>query len=389
MKKVLIFSLAYYPSHVSGAEAAVKEITDRISPEDITFHMVTLWFDKSVPKIEQIGNVKVFRVAGPSYLSKVLFPLLAAIKARMLHGEYHYDALWALMTYMLLPVAIVRMLGLKIPHILTLQDGDPYEKVFGRMRIRPFIPLLDYGFRTTAIVQVISSHLSAWPARRGYKGEVVKIYNGANPKDLKESVSVEEVEALRQKLGKKPGEVWLVNTARLEYQKAQDNVIQALPSLPDNVKFLIVGGGSDEKMLKDLVKALRLENRVIFVGQVDRTEVTKYRKAGDIFVAPSRSEGLGNAWLSAMASRLPVVATQEGGLSEFIYDEKRNPDKPTTAWAVDPDSPKQIAQAVNDILSNPEKVRKVTETARAMVLEKYDWDIIAKQMREKVFAKVI
>ena len=50
MKRILIFSLAYYPSNVSGAEAAIKEITDRIDPSDIEFHMVTLLFDVTAPR---------------------------------------------------------------------------------------------------------------------------------------------------------------------------------------------------------------------------------------------------------------------------------------------------------------------------------------------------
>src|SRR6185503_20413006 len=101
MKKILIFSLAYYPHHVSGAEAAIKEITERIS--DIQFHMVTLRFAKD-PREERIGNVFVHRVGlGSTYISKMLFPLLAALKAKRLHNEYQFEALWAMMTYMLLP----------------------------------------------------------------------------------------------------------------------------------------------------------------------------------------------------------------------------------------------------------------------------------------------
>ena len=62
MKKILIFSLAYYPHHIGGAEVAIKEITDRITPEDIEFHMVTLRFDSTLPKVEKIGNVLVHRI---------------------------------------------------------------------------------------------------------------------------------------------------------------------------------------------------------------------------------------------------------------------------------------------------------------------------------------
>ena len=71
MKKMLIFSLAYYPSNVSGAEAAIKEITDRINPSDVEFHMVTLLFDRNALRNERMGNVYVHRVGfGGAYLSK-------------------------------------------------------------------------------------------------------------------------------------------------------------------------------------------------------------------------------------------------------------------------------------------------------------------------------
>ena len=390
MKKILIFSLAYYPSFVSGAEAAVKEITDRIEPSDIEFHMITLLFDRTAPREELIGHVYVHRVGfGGTYLSKIFFIPLAALKARSINKHHHFDALWAIMTYMLLPVALSRAIGVRAPHVLTLQDGDPYEKVFKRWFIRPITPFLDYGFRTASIIQAISTYLATWPLRRGYRGLIELIHNGANPRDLKESVSTEEVEETKRKLGKKPDDVWLVNTARLVHQKANDDTLRSLPLLPSRIKFLVVGGGPDEEMLKNLARDIGVSDRVIFAGQVDRSEVTKYRKASDIFVGPSRSEGLGNAFLSAMASRLPVVATQEGGLADFLFDSKRNPDKQTTGWAVDKNNPKQIAQAVKNILANPEQARTVANQARQMVLEKYNWDLIAKNMRIKVFGKIL
>ena len=390
MKRVLIFSLAYYPSFVSGAEAAIKEITDRIDPSDIEFHLITLLFDLKAPQEEKLGHTQVHRVGfGGAYLSKILFIPLAALKARSLDRELHFNAVWSMMTYMLLPAVLARTIGVCAPRVLTLQDGDPYKKVFERWFIRPLSPLLDYGFRTTAIVQTISSYLATWPPRRGYRGVIEMIHNGANPRDLKDSVSVEEVEIVKHKLGKNPGEVWLVNTARLVHQKGNDDTIRALKLLPGHIKLLLVGNGPDEEMLKVLTKELSLENRVLFTGNVDRSKVTNYRKASDIFVGPSRSEGLGNAFLSAMASRLPVVTTQEGGLADFVFDAQHNPTIPATAWVVDKDSPEQIAEAIKDILAHSDKVKKITGTARAMVLGKYDWDKIAVQMRERVFAKVL
>lgn len=389
-KKILIFSLAYYPSHVSGAEAAIYEITNRIDPSDIEFHIITLLFDTEAPREEQIGNTHVHRIGfGGAYINKILFIPLAAWTARRLHKKVQFNAMWSVMTYMLLPVVLAKFLGVRVPHVLTLQDGDPYDKVFNRWFIKPIVPLLDHGFRTAGAIQAISSYLAEWPKKRGSDVPVEMIHNGANPRDIKAEFDRKVIDELRHELGKKEGDVFLVNTARLVHQKGNDTTIRALPDLPEHVKLVLVGGGSDEEMLKALTKELGLEERVIFVGSVDRSIVSNYRQIADIFVGPSRSEGLGNAFLSAMASRIPVVTTQEGGLAEFVFDARRNPDQPTTAWAVDPDHPEQIAAAVQDILDNPEKVQRVTETAREMVLRRFNWDAIAQDMREKVFARAL
>lgn len=402
MKKVLIFSLVYYPKHVhGGAEPAVKEITDRIDPSDIEFHMVTLGYDSALPKVSREGNVLVHRIGlmkpdieveqfdiFPLFLNKYLFQFLAAWKAYRLHKKYHYDATWALLAHSCgVPAALFKLMHPKVPYILTLQEGDPVEHI--EKVVRPLWPLFVRAFTTANVVQAISNHLGNWARARGFTGPLEIVHNGANPRDIADETNPADVEKIKQELGKKLGDIFLVNTARLVHQKGSDTTIQALPKLPEQVKLLLVGSGEDEKKLKQLAKDLDVANRVIFTGHVDRSVVTLYRKASDIFVGPSRSEGLGNAFVSAMASRLPVVATQEGGIADFLFDAKRNPDKPTTGWAVDKDKPEQIVEAVNSILSHPEEVKKVAQTARAMVFEKYNWDSIARDMRTKVFGRVL
>ena len=166
-------------------------------------------------------------------------------------------------------------------------------------------------------------------------------------------------------------------------------IIKALPLLPPNIRFLIVGDGQDKEMLVNLARELGVTERVMFTGQVDRTMTAKYRKISDIFVLPSRSEGQGISFVSTMVSGLPIVATQEGGIADFLFDAERNPDKETTGWAIDKDSPEQIAEAVKEILANPEQAKKVVATARQFAIENFDWNIIAKNMREKVFGRVL
>ena len=137
-----------------------------------------------------------------------------------------------------------------------------------------------------------------------------------------------------------------------------------------------------------LAKEEGVDARVEFMGTIENTKLPLYLHATDIFVRPSRSEGLGTSFIEAMAAGLPVVATQEGGIADFLFDAKRNPEKPTTGWAVDKDSPEQIAEAVKEIMSNPSQVSRVIQNAQELVKETYDWNLVAKDMKEKVFGKL-
>jgi glycosyltransferase involved in cell wall biosynthesis len=221
----------------------------------------------------------------------------------------------------------------------------------------------------------------------GFQGVVAVIPNGASVSH--DPISTEEKATLKHELGKREGDIFLVNVSRLVHKNAVDDCIRALTFLPEHIKLLVVGGGPDEAMLKALVTELHLESRVVFTGQVDRTMTARYRAVSDIFVRPSRSEGMGNSFASAMASRLPIIATQEGGLADFIFDAKRNPDKETTAWVVDKDSPEQIAKAVTDILANPQEAANAVETCYQLVTTTYNWDHIAHEMRGRVFGSVL
>ncbi len=376
MKRILIFSLAYLP-HVGGAEVALKEITDRIS--DIEFHILTLNFGADA-KEEKIGNVFVHRVGNSaSYLSKILFVPRAVLLARSLYQTQHFDASWAMMSYMLFPIVLLRALGTHVPYLLTLQEGDPFEYTFNRWFILPFRPLLSIGFKNASAVQTISTYLAEWANNMGFKKEVVVIPNGVDLKRFTEASKPPIVTA---------GVVNLITASRLVYKNALDEVIRALVLLPENVQFVVYGSGPDERELRALAEDLKVGSRVLFKGYSSHSDLARAFATAHIFVRPSRSEGMGNSFIEAMAAGLPVIGTQEGGIADFLFDTRRNPSKGATGWAVDKDSPQQIAMAVKEILTNPEKVVQVRENARALVREKYDWDLIARDMK-KLFDRVL
>lgn len=391
MKKVLIFSLAYYPRFVGGAEVAIKEITDRIAPEEIEFHMITLRFDTHLPRVERIGNVMVHRIgfttAHPSisdlkrfplHLNKHLFQILAALHAVQLHARYRYDGIWAMMAHSCgIPAGIVKMLRPELRYLLTLQEGDPPESIERLMR--PLWPLFAAGFRRSDALQAISTFLLAWGRRMGARGIAEVIPNGVALAQFSSPQDPDARARMRESFG--TAKTVLISVSRLVRKNGLDAVVRALARLPDTTVLVLFGIGPEETNLRTLAKEMGVEDRVRFMGEIGHDTLPCALSASDIFIRPSRSEGLGNAFIEAMAVGIPVIATQEGGLSDFIFDAKRNPGVGATAWAVDRDAPEQIAAAVTEILEHPEATKETVRRARALVQERYQWDTIAMRMR--------
>jgi glycosyltransferase involved in cell wall biosynthesis len=392
MKRILIFSLNYYPHYVGGAEVAIKEITDRIDPEEIEFHMVTLRIDSTLQKIEKIGNVTVHRIGFtlpkpsiadlkkfPLQFNKYYFQIGAYWKAARLQKKYSFDAVWGMMAHSCaIPAGLFKKKFSKVAYVLTLQEGDPPEHIERMMK--PVWGMFSRGFTSADAVQPISMFLKHWAERRGVTGIMVVIPNGVDVKTFSKSFTSEEIRAEHDVMNKKEDEVYLITTSRLVHKNGIDSVIRALPLLPEHVHFIIYGIGPDEEKLKALAAELGVTVRTHFKGARPYAELPLALKASDIFIRPSRSEGMGNSFIEAMAAGIPVIATQEGGIADFLFDANRNPDNPATGWAVDVNSPKQIAEAVESILANPEAAKIVTSSAKKYISQDYEWDSIATRM---------
>ena len=396
-KRILIFSLAYYPKHIGGAEVAIKEITDRISSDEYEFHVVCNRYDSTLPTQEQIGNVTVHRIGLvthnpsmadlrklPLHLNKIIYQWQAFLDAKKLHKQYHFDGIWAMMAHSCgIPAAKFKKKFPQVKYLLTLQEGDPPEHIERKMRW--FGKAFEAAFAQADMIQVISIFLGSWAKQKGYQGEPILIPNAVNTAHFTQPYSEEELSLARSELGKKEGDIFMVTTSRLVHKNATDDVVRALAQLPSKVHFVVYGTGPDQELLEQLIEELGVSDRVHLLGHIDHAVMPKYLKACDIFIRPSRSEGMGNSFVEAMAAGLPVIATQEGGISDFLFDELKNPDKETTGWAVDANSPEQIAAAVIDIMNRPDNVEQVTNTAQAMVVKKYDWNLIAQRMQQEAF----
>ena len=358
-KRILIFSLAYHPV-VGGAEIAVKEITDRIA--DIEFDMITMCFNTVHPKKEKIGNCTIYRIT----TSKNLYPFRAFLLARGLHKDKSYDAIWAIMAnWAGFAALFFKFRFPQVPFILTLQEGDPIPYI--KHKARFVFPLFKKIFTRADIIQTISRYLADWAREMDYRKRVEVIPNGVDVKKF-------TVDVQSRALDKE--NITLITTSRLVEKNGIKDIINALKFLP-NVKLKILGAGPLESELKLLATGWPVE----FVGYVSQDEIPKYLNEADLFVRPSLSEGMGNSFIEAMAAGLPVIATPVGGIIDFLRDGE-------TGLFCEANNPKSIAKQVQRLIADEPLRNKLIANAKKMVEEKYDWNLVAREMKTKVFDKV-
>lgn len=389
-KRILIFSLVYFP-FVGGAEVAIKEITDRLSTEDFEFDMITLRLDKELPKFEKVGNINIYRIGFtgdcktvsasfkfPLNLNKYLLIPLGFIKALNLNKKRKYDATWSMIaTYNSFAAVLFKLIHPKIPFLLTLQEGDPIEYI--KKRAKPLWPLFTRIFTKANHVQVISNYLGDFAKEMGYVGEVSVIPNGVNVRHF-EKFNEEKISEIRDDLEKEEGDMWLITASRLVYKNAIEDVIGALPLLSENIKFLILGEGPMKDELENFSEELKVSHRVKFLGHIGHADLPDYFHASDIFIRPSRSEGFGNSFVEAMASKLPVIATDVGGIVDFLKHKN-------TGLICGLNDSNDIAHKVEMYLRDIDLRDEIIDNAYRMVKERYDWDIVAEDMKE-VFEKL-
>lgn len=363
-RRVLIFSTAYFPM-VGGAEVAMKEVTDRIT--DIRFDLICARIRPGLPSTERIGNVTVHRVGFGHPMDKYLLPLFGSVRALFLEKP---DSAWSLMaSYGGFAALAYTWLRPSSKLLLTLQEGNPLENYARRTGWLTF--LHKAIFRRANAVQSISKFLAAWAVQMGFRGTPEVIPNGV---DLERFMNHgADKAAVRKEYGFTDNDVVIITASRLSLKNGVDNLIQSLVNLPVTCKLLIAGEGEDHEKLLALTRENGLNDRVVFAGGVSHQELPGMLAASDIFIRPSRSEGLGNAFLEAMAAGIPIVGTPVGGIPDFLTDG-------VTGVFCKPDDPDSIARAVQRILSEPGLRERLITNGMRLVQEEYGWEGIARRI---------
>jgi glycosyltransferase involved in cell wall biosynthesis len=332
---------------------------------------VTSRLRRALPAVERTEGVTIVRVGLGSPADKFLYLAAAPLRALRLG---RFDLVHAVMVSggAFAAAAYLKLRGR--PSLLTLQDGDSEEYV--RRYLGPFFRAYAPLHRPFTRVHAISTALAERAVRYGVPaGRIVVVPNGCDPHLFEDPPSPEATAGLRRALDLDGARV-VISVSRLVLKNGIDRLLQAFPAVlrevPD-AALLLVGEGEDRAALERTAEALGIAARVRFAGAVPHAEIADYLRLGEVFVRPSLSEGLGTAFLEAMACGLPIVGAQTGGIPDFLDDGR-------TGLFCDPDRPDTIADALRRLLRDASLARTLAHNGRALVAERYRWEAVAKRI---------
>ena len=363
-KRILLFTTAYKP-FVGGSEVAIEEIVKRLP--DIFFDIVTPRFKRGLPRLESGNNFCIHRLGRGWFLDKLAFPVSGFLYSRQLVRKNHYDffhvfqASWAAGAAWLL-----KLFHRRLPLILTLQEGKNLDSQNSFIKLARKLVV-----KKSDKITVISNYLKKYVLGIRKNAPVIVIPNGVDSDSFCRDFSYGELSALKDRLGIKPGEKIIISVSRLVPKNGIGDLIKAAAILAKKFKdpvfkLLLVGEGEQKEELQKLADDEGIKDKVIFAGYVSRSDLPKYLKISDVFVRPSLSEGLGNAFLEAMAAGVPIVGTPVGGIPDFLKDGE-------TGLFCEVNNPESIAKKIEQIVSDDSLRKKITDNALKLVKEKYDW----------------
>lgn len=314
-----------------------------------------------LPRCELVDGVRVVRVSsrGPGKIGSLRY-LLGGLAVLARNGRKQIYHAHDLGTPGVLAGVASRMFGGR--SIVKLRTGaSVYQSRFHWRSLRLlFRALLRWHDR----IIVVNTEVENWLVELGVsRHRISRVPNAVDGELYRKAAATERHDArLALRLPMHTAVVLCVG--RLVRVKGVDVLLSAWSSLPARVRgeaiLVIVGGGPARPDLDRLVDSLGIHDSVVMAGP--QATVQEYYRAADLFVLPSRAEGLSNALLEAMASELPVVATSVGGARDVVQNG-------VNGILVAPDDAQDLSRALGALLDRRPEWNALGARGRQAVLE--------------------
>lgn len=360
--KIAILTPLFPPKHLAGLEIAAYNIAKHLA-EKHEVHVITT-FDKGLLKesveedfyIHRVKTSKIPILRTISYYIKSFFAV-KKINPDIVHVQTVFLALSGLLIKKFLHK----------PYVVYGRGSDVY---------------LPWRFKNLISKSILKNADAVIVLTEDMKREIQKIWN-RNVFVVPNGINLERFENLskkdlRSKIEIKEEKV-IMFVGSLRPVKGVKYLIEAMKITADknkNMRLFIVGDGEERKYLENLVRNLNIERYVTFVGKVPNEKVPEYMAASDVFVLPSLSEGFPVTVVEAMASGLPIVATNIRGLPEIIKNGENG-------FLVKPESPIEIAEKVLLLLEDDELRERISRNNKGKAKE-YSWEAIIGKL-ERVY----
>jgi glycosyltransferase involved in cell wall biosynthesis len=298
-------------------------------------------------------------------------------RPRLIKGEPFYGAMlhrWLAKELSRSPFDLVHVHGVRplnatrelpVPTVFTNHSSG----FLARLRASP-----KRQKRTTALLQHISSLIApsdelVEAARTlGYHGPAAMIPNGVDPKRFSPGTS-----PIRAQLGIGADETVILLARRLVEKNGVTWFARALGPLRSQAfKVVVAGEGVERRGMEAILTENGMLDRTIFLGSVANTKMPDLYRAADLSVLPSLAEATSIAGLEAMATGLPLVGTDVGGIPTIIEDK-------ATGLIVPPRDPDAMAKALGQLIADADVRRRMGAAARAKVEREFTWPVIVEK----------
>ncbi len=304
-------------------------------------------------------------------LEQVLFILGASVRSLGLMRRFKPDVTFAFFGLPSGAVAWLLKVLARVPYVVSLRGGDvpgfrPYDFWLYHKIAVPWLHLI---WRAASVV--VANSRGLYDLARAFNSRV-GISIVPNGVDLDEfRPSSRDWSAPR-----------LLSVGRVVYQKGYDIAVRALADLKDLPwEWTIAGDGPQLPALQRLLHEQGLTDRVRFPGWESAGEVKRQYAEANLFVHPSRHEGMSNALLEAMASELPVIATRISGNEELVLDGE-------TGLLVPVDDPLALGASLRRLILDPELREQMARAGRRRVERSFGWTRVAEEY-EAILEKAI
>lgn len=281
---------------------------------------------KDLPREEKVDGINVHRVRvlfrrsrdAASFISMMSYLVFGFFKGISLARKNRYTAINTHFAVPSGPLGYIIGRLFSIPNVLSLHGGDIYDPS------KKSSPHKSFFFRIA--IRFILNHATRVVAQSSNtRGNAITYYKpkkeiGIIPLPFHPPVIPK---TKRSELSFDKNDFVIVTCGRAVKRKAYDVLIHALFEIKNpRVKLAILGDGPEKKNLEDLANYLGLHDRVRFMGFVSEEEKFAFMNVSDLFALTSLHEGFGIVFMEAMFCGKPIVCTNHGGQTDFLFHEQ-------------------------------------------------------------------